>query len=1094
MSKSSDSSIESEVETHSPVPENTMDFTQYSADDLEKMIDGEGILSYDAACVRKKSNWGKTSDVYLFDSETFSPETLLNDIPEYSPKLHVLLKKIEALDDADQKQHGKKFKHFVFSDIKSNAYGAKLLTSALIASGMKLGYSATPKKKPRKTGKGYDKIEFSSDSALSKSRGNNVLLLSSTSVYDQNITVALKKIILSKFNQRPDNIHGELVRIIVMDSGFKEGIDLFDIKYIHIFEPSVVPADQKQVIGRGTRTCGQKGLEFHPTKGWPLQVFVYDLSIPEPLQTNMLGAETAIDLYMKAMNLDIRLFRFANDLEKATVLGSVDYELNKGIHSFSIAEKESVYGGGPKVAKRKLVIREDAPIIYANGENKVNDMALVTQRLKHEDMKRFIKQDFSQYAWKDIKMENLCEDKSKGGASGQIMKYTPSQDFVRNYFTPANPVKGLMLWHGTGVGKTCCAIATATSTFEREGYTILWVTRTTLKNDIWKNMFDQVCNDKISDEIEYRGLKIPDEQTKRMKLLSKSWRIRPMSYKQFSNLVAQKNAFYKSLVKINGQADPLRKTLLIIDEAHKLYGGGDLSSIERPDMNELERALANSYEISGRDSVKLLLMTATPITIDPMELVKLINLCKPMNEKMPSDFTTFSDTYLDADGKFTDDGRSRYLDDISGYVSYLNREKDARQFAQPQIQHIQVPIIKDVENAKRFDKKLVRSYMNSEIGELKNQIIETNKELKTELDEVNAKEFEYLYEKCEPFEDDKVIYKHCKKTVKDNIRELVNEAKALVKGIRSDIKEIRSRIKNRSLFKKEAMEKIKDNIDNHASEYEHYKGSLFASLKDKCGIKINGQSGLAENVKKHDAIMKYDEEIKNYNQDIENLQLRLKQNIENYKNRIAFLKNILKKDLSELERSVIQSTVQDERVNYRKLMKATRKEITASTKDIKKSIKSVTKKRKVLYNKIKKTVKNKIKKDRKEEKAVERAEKKLRKTLRKQGEYSEEIKDERLKSIVGKYDGQIDEQLDRLAQGSLPTPKKTEKQIKAEEDRAEKKKEKEREKEQEKEQEKERKKAEKKRENEEKRATKKAEKEREKEEKKQARKTKKNNA
>jgi len=35
-----------------------------------------------------------------------------------------------------------------------------------------------------------------------------------------------------------------------MDSGFKEGIDLFDIKYVHIFEHSVNSADQKQVIGR----------------------------------------------------------------------------------------------------------------------------------------------------------------------------------------------------------------------------------------------------------------------------------------------------------------------------------------------------------------------------------------------------------------------------------------------------------------------------------------------------------------------------------------------------------------------------------------------------------------------------------------------------------------------------------------------------------------------------------------------------------------------------------------------------------------------------------------------------------------------------
>ena len=1043
MSQSNDNSIESNEsnsilsQTDSPVQEvgNTLDITQYKTDDLENMIKDEGILSYDAACVRKKSNWGKTSEEYLFDSESFSPEKLLKDIPDYSPKLQVLLDKIESLDKADEKEHKTKFKHFIFSDLKSSTYGAKLLTSALLAKGMKLGYSATPKKKSKKSDKGYAKIEFLTDDELSKNKENNVLLLSSTSVYDQNITVALKKTILSKFNQRPENIYGELARIIVMDSGFKEGIDLFDIKYIHLFEPSVVPADQKQAIGRGTRTCGQRGLDFHPTKGWPLYVFIYDLSIPESLRANLLGAQSAIELYMKAMNIDIRLFHFANDLEKTTVLGSVDYELNKGIHSFSIEpsskkETETVYGGKTMGgAKRKLVIRKDDPIIIVN-----NELALVTQRLKHDAMRRYIQQDFSQYKWKDIKMENLCEDKTKGG-SGQIMKYTPSQDFVRNYFTPANPAKGMLLWHSVGTGKTCSAIAAASSTFEKEGYTILWVTRTTLKNDIWKNMFDQVCHDNIADQIEYRNLKIPEEQPKRMRLLSKSWRIRPMSYKQFSNLIAQKNSFYKTLVNINGEADPLRKTLLIIDEAHKLYGGGDLSSIERPDMPSLERALNNSYEISGRDSVKLLLMTATPITLDPMELIRLINLCKPFPEKMPSDFTTFSNTFLNEEGGFTDEGRSLYLDEISGYVSYLNREKDARQFSQPQIQHIEVPMIKDVENVKRFDNKLARTYLNSEIGELKNQIIENNEKLKTELDEVTAKEFEYMYDKCEPFVGDKPAYKQCKNTVKENIRELVNEAKDLVQGIRNDIKEIRTMVKNRTLFKKETMENIKDNIDNYKEEYERYNGSLFASLKDKCSIKINGQIQVA---KDHVVLLKYDEQIKKYNEDIENLQLRLKQNMENYKNRIAFLKNILKKDLSELERSVIQSTVNGERLNYRKLTKTTRKEISVSEKDIKKSIHSVTKKRNLFYNKIKKTVKDKIKQDHKEKKAIERAEKKLRKTLRKQGEYSEEVKDIKLKELVGKYNDRIDAQLE---QGSLHSSEKVDKKA---QERATKKAEKER--------------------------------------------------
>ena len=97
----------------------------------------------------------------------------------------------------------------------------------------------------------------------------------------------MKKEMLKTFNSRPDNVYGYLVRIIVMDSGFKEGIDLFDIKYVHIFEPQTTSADQKQVIGRGTRTCGQKGLVFHPNKGWPLYVFNYDLTIPEKLKPSL---------------------------------------------------------------------------------------------------------------------------------------------------------------------------------------------------------------------------------------------------------------------------------------------------------------------------------------------------------------------------------------------------------------------------------------------------------------------------------------------------------------------------------------------------------------------------------------------------------------------------------------------------------------------------------------------------------------------------------------------------------------------------------------------------------------------------------------
>lgn len=97
--------------------------------------------------------------------------------------------------------------------------------------------------------------------------------------------------------------------------------------------------------------------------------------------------------------------------------------------------------------------------------------------------------------------------KTVGGAT--ILKYSPTQAFVQAYFTPIAPVRGMLLYHSVGTGKTCSAIAAATANFEPLGYTILWVTRTTLKNDIWKNMFDQVCHKGIQQRIE-QGESIPD--------------------------------------------------------------------------------------------------------------------------------------------------------------------------------------------------------------------------------------------------------------------------------------------------------------------------------------------------------------------------------------------------------------------------------------------------------------------------------------------------------------------------------------------------------------------------------------------------------
>ena len=1010
---------------------------------LDSDLEKQAIHTFDPECVRKKSNWSKGDNNFKFDDENFDPKLLLENIPDYSPKLSALMSKIDELDRSDKKTHGKLFKHFIFSDLKSGTYGAKMLAAAFIAKGFHLGYGASLKVKggadgdiqeddteKKRSRKRYNKIELLSDSTLKKTTNENFYMMCSVGVYDQPISVVMKKSMLSKFNQRPENVQGDLVRFIILDSGFKEGIDLFDIKYIHIFEPSVVASDQKQVIGRGTRTCGQKGLEFHPTQGWPLHIFIYDLTIQETIRKSLLGAETAMDLYLKAMNLDVRLLTFASDLEKNTIFGSVDFELNENVHNFAVADDEqTTRGGGPKlrVLNRPPIIVNTQEIVGLNG------------RLGFKGMRRFIRDRYGEFAWDPVKMENLCAEK-KGGST--ILNYTPTQDFIRHYFTPNQSVKGMLLSHSVGCGKTCSAIAAATTNFEKAGYTIIWVTRATLKNDIWKNMFDQVCSESIRYQMKHSDLKIPNEQNKRMRLLSKAWRIRPMSYKQFSNLVSKQNSYYETLVKINGAEDPLRKTLLIIDEAHKLYGGGDLSSLEKPDMNALHQALMYSYKYSGQDSCRLLLMTATPITQNPMELIQLINLCKQEEEQMPASFSDFSDKYLDDQGAFTERGRAYYLDDISGYISYLNREKDARQFSQPRLHYVNVPITRDMILVHKFDRKIVRNILDSDILELKGKLDEENKKIQGEIAEINAKKFtfmkddicgELVREQSSQQLTSKITKGHrrslegpsqkmCEKIVNKNIREIVQAAKDELKDIRDKIKQVREEIKIKGASKRDTLSGIKGNMVNLEEEYNEYKKTLLYQIKNKCAKKITDKNQFDA----HPVIQQYNLAIQQHNNELQELDNQLKSLSENYKKRMKHLRTLLKHDLNETERSVINMVIRDERKTYRVTMKMKKKENVLSKKLITTDISNVEKDRKKKMAKIRKTYKKALSADAKQKKQIMNMEKRLRKTLSYTN--AEGIQSDVVKGLVNKYNSKIMDELVDASEESLQKTKDKEEQ------------------------------------------------------------------
>lgn len=640
-----------------------------------------------SSCIKEANNWGRLEQKHKFDNKSFDKEGVSKDISIASPKLKELLRNIKDLDDADMKTHKKHFKHFIYSDIKSS-YGAKLIASVLASDGYVHAYSL--KSTPRG-------MSFVFDEKVLDSPDTTFATLTSTSFFEKPVGVNFRKSIIKQFNSRPDNIYGDKIRIIILDSGFREGIDLFDVKYVHLIEPISTPSDQKQAIGRATRRCGQKGLTFDSVKGWPLHVYRYETLISNEMRDYLAindktftSLNTFFDLFMKYSNIDPRKIALSNELERIGLDAAVDKELTSAIHSFDNAKQQQQQsGGGSHVSLEKSILKK-----------------------------------YGHLKWPEVVVKNECERPPTDEEDEQfknIAKFTPTQEFIRTYFTPKYKNPGMLLWHSVGTGKTCTAIATASSTFEVEGYTILYVTRHTLKASTWKDMFDNVCSIVVQEYIK-KGMSLPDAHAARLRLISKGW-FEPMSYRQLSNTLSDKNQFAKDLRRRNSGEDILHKTLIIVDEAHKLFAS-DVEGPEKADIGVIKDALMKSNRISGKEGAKILLMTATPFTTDAMDLFRLLNLCRPHDDQFPETFDELSEQYLDENGVFTKKSKPKLYNKIAGYISYLNQGKDIRYFAYPIIKDITVPMSEYVFN-KSMTEEL--SYMNLTLKSIADDIRNSKK-------------------------------------------------------------------------------------------------------------------------------------------------------------------------------------------------------------------------------------------------------------------------------------------------------------------------------------------------------------------------------
>ena len=283
--------------------------------------------------------------------------------------------------------------------------------------------------------------------------------------------------------------------------------------------------------------------------------------------------------------------------------------------------------------------------------------------------------------YKNYKHLKLTTDEVKNECTTRLQKieYTKSQKFIKDFFSPKNPLNGILINHSVGAGKTATAVYTAHG-FEND-YQIIWVTNRTLKQDMWKNVIGDMSAHPLFRD--YKGqIPVTPAGQKRLfnKLTGRVW-LQPLSYEQLSNALHIKYKFGKETIPVltklgeqlrNRNRDPLWKTLLIVDEAHNIT-----KNIK--DYNIIKDAIKDSYAMSGKDSVRLLLLTATPVNNDISEFTELIDLLTP--KKMYRSNNELIGYVNRTTGELNNKGK-KYFNEIGKYISYLNVKNDKNKFAQ----------------------------------------------------------------------------------------------------------------------------------------------------------------------------------------------------------------------------------------------------------------------------------------------------------------------------------------------------------------------------------------------------------------------------
>jgi superfamily II DNA or RNA helicase len=174
-------------------------------------------------------------------------------VDEFSVKLPALIEKIKEYPQE---------KHYIYSAFYENrGYGGHGILAVAKTLESQLGFEKlSVKDAQRIQSQGFEGIS---------PKPRYVIAISSELTESKEKLKAL----LSAFN-RPENAHGEYIQVFLATQGYNEAIDLKAVRHIHIFEPLLTFAADKQTLGRAARFCSHSDLNRERGE-WTVRVHRY---------------------------------------------------------------------------------------------------------------------------------------------------------------------------------------------------------------------------------------------------------------------------------------------------------------------------------------------------------------------------------------------------------------------------------------------------------------------------------------------------------------------------------------------------------------------------------------------------------------------------------------------------------------------------------------------------------------------------------------------------------------------------------------------------------------------------------------------------